>query len=376
MRVLWMIDGLGPGGAENMMPPLLRQLNEKGIESRVCVLQVRKGNPIADEIRKLGIQVDVVQMANLRDFGSLPGLLKYVREYRPDLIHTQLEASDIFGTLISKILHIPSVTTLHTLDVKPKLKRSYWRNLIRRKILSSFSTRIVTVSDITRKHYTDLGIRKNKMITLYNGINLDRFGYFRKNRANKASIFGIPADSMVVTTVAVLREAKGIQYMLNALPLILSRLPNLYYVIAGDGDYRGSLENIARSRGLERHVKFLGHRSDIPEILSATDLFVFPTLTDALPTVLFEAMAVGVPIVSAGVGGVPEILTHDLTGLLVPPADAEALAEACLRVLTDGNLACRFSASAVETVEDRFDVRKQAGNLFNLYQQLVPDHAS
>jgi glycosyltransferase involved in cell wall biosynthesis len=376
MRVLWIIDGLGRGGAENMMPPLLKQLNERGIESRVCVLQVKKDSSITNEIERLGIQVDVVNVTRLRNPTNLVTILRYVRQYRPDIIHTQLEESDIFGTIAAKIMNIPSITTLHTLEVVPKTDRSYWRNLIRWNLLGLFCSQIIAVSEITRQHYISMGIKRNKIITLYNGVDLNRFMGFRENPPQKKSIFGLPNDSIVLSTVAVLREAKGLQFMLEAIPEILNKIPDLYYVIAGDGEYREALQQKLKYLRLDDRVKFLGYRSDIPQILAASDLFVFPSLIDALPTVLLEAMAVGKPIVSSNVGGIPEILENGVNGLLVPPASSTYLVGACIQVLTDSGFASRLAANAIQVVQQRFDIRKQAGSLVDLYDRMVLGNAN
>lgn len=376
MRVLWIIDGLGPGGAENMMPTLLKQLCEAGVESRVCALQEKGGNPLAEEVKKLGIQVDVINVARLRSPGNLPRLIRYIRQYQPDIIHTQLEASDIFGTLAAKILGIPSLTTLHTLDVKPKTKRSFWRNLIRWKILNRFCDQIIAVSEITRHHYIALGIRPEKIITVHNGIDMHHFMPFRRPLAKERRELNVPEGSIVLVTVAVLRQPKGIQYMLKALPAILKRFPNVYYVVAGDGTYGDPLKALAASLGVEGRVVFLGHRSDIPAILAESDLFVFPTLMDAFPTVLLEAMAVGIPIVSSAVGGIPEILENEVNALLIQPANPVELNASCIRVLSDHDLARRLSASALQVVEERFDVRKQAGILADIYGHLTSEHAN
>jgi glycosyltransferase involved in cell wall biosynthesis len=116
---------------------------------------------------------------------------------------------------------------------------------------------------------------------------------------------------------------------------------------------------------------FLGYRSNIPEILAASNLFVLPTLVDALPTVLFEAMAAGLPIVVSNVGGVPEIVEDEVNGLLVPPADPVSLAKSCIRLLLDKDLCNRLSSAARATVASRFDVRQQASVLMALYSQMV-----
>ena len=220
----------------------------------------------------------------------------------------------------------------------------------------------------------DLGFDNKKLLTIYNGIDLSIFLRDHLPPDRKVDIFGLPEDSVILTTVAVIREQKGIQYMLNVLPEMMGKLPNLYYVIVGDGNYLESLENLSETLGIAGHVVFMHHRTNIPEILAASDLFVFPTLSDALPTVLLEAMAAGVPIVASEVGGVPEILENDVNGLLVPPADPASLADACLRLLCDKSLADRLTAAAHDTVLERFDIRQYAGNLLKLYEQVLTEH--
>lgn len=371
MKVLWIIDGLGPGGAESLMVPLLASLKDFDVEPRVCVLQVRSGNPIGDELIKLGVPVDLLAIKNLRNPLNLVRLMNYIRRYEPDVIHTQLETADALGTIAARLLNIPSVSTLHTLEQPSTRMKKRWRNALRWNSLNMFARRVIAVSDVAHQHYLRLGFRSDKLITLYNGIDLHKFSAENQSKSDKAKLFGLPTDGIVITTVAVLREPKGIQYMLRALPMIITKVPNVYYAVVGDGPYRQHLEELSVSLGVSKHVLFMSYRSNIPEILAASDLFVLPTLVEALPTVLFEAMAAGVPIIVSEVGGVPEIIEHDVNGVLLPPAEPALLIEACLRLLLDKDLCNRLSAAAKATVANRFDVRRQAGNLLALYNQMV-----
>lgn len=371
LKVLWIIDSLGPGGAEGLMLPLLKNMNGSMVVPRVCVLRVRDGNPVAKELKKIDVPVDLIPIKNLRDMPGFKRLVAYIRAHQPDVVHTQLEASDIFGTLAAKYLQIPSVSTVHTLDVPSKKRRTYWRNLIRWIVLRMFSKRVVAVSEITRQLYVKLGIQKEKLVTLYNGIDLSIFSHNGSRTTNKKKVLNLPSDCVVLTTVAVLREPKGIQFMLKALPEILKVIPNMVYVIVGDGNFRESLEKLSKELGVVDHVMFLGHRTDVSAILAASDMFVFPTLQDALPTVLFEAMAANLPIVASEVGGVPEILQHEKTGVLIPPADPSKLVDACLRLLRDNELSSRISASACKMVKERFDIKKQIQSLVDLYDQVA-----
>jgi len=374
MRVLWMIDSLGPGGAESLMVPLLKNLKNQVEDPRVCVLNIRLGNPIAADINSLGIPVDLIQVQNLRSFSSQWQLFNYIRKHRPDIIHTQLETSDILGSLGAKLLGIPSISTVHTLDVPSSRMKKYWRNLLRWNCLKLIAKRVIVVSEFTRQHYIGLGFNKKKLLTIYNGIDLNQFIQKEITRPCKKEIFGLPDDSVVITTVAVLRELKGLQYMLYAIPGLMAKIPNLYYAIVGDGDYRETLENLARSLGISDRVVFMSHRTDIPKILAASNLFVYPTLKDALPTALLEAMAAGVPIVASKIGGVPEIIENDVSGLLVPPASPSSFTEACLRLLCNPDLANRLTTAARDTINQRFDIRHQAASIFTFYNQILSDH--
>jgi glycosyltransferase involved in cell wall biosynthesis len=353
------------------MVPLMKNIDRGQIMPRVCVLSVRDGNPLASQLEKINVPVDLVPIKNLRDLSGFKRLIHYIRSWRPDIVHTQLETSDILGTLASRYLHVPSVSTLHTVNIPSKKRRTYWRSLVRWKILGSFANRVIAVSETTRQVHLKLGIHAEKLKTLYNGIDLEEYLTIELNHRQNVVAHDFPEDRVVIVTVAVLRELKGIQFMLNAIPEIMKRVPNLCYVIVGDGSYRASLEKLTMDLGISEQVKFLGYRNDIPAILAKSDLFVFPTLQDALPTVLFEAMAAGLPIVASGVGGVPEILHDNETGLIVLPAYVACLAAACLRLLNDKQLSGRMSALARKTVTEKFNIQTQIDGLVNIYDQVI-----
>jgi glycosyltransferase involved in cell wall biosynthesis len=372
MRLLWLIDSLGPGGAENLMIPMLSNLKNH-VDPHVCVLSTRSGNPIAVELEKIGIRIDLIEIKNLRNLKGIWRLYKYIRQSRPDVIHTQLETSDILGTLFGKILGIPSISTIHTLELPSRKIKKYLRNFLRWNILKCFSKYIIVVSDFTRQHYIRLGFDQTKLLTIYNGIELNNFLRDSDPRHLKAGMFGLHDDCVVITTVAVLREMKGIQNMLSAMPKLIDKIPNLYYVIVGDGEYRENLENLSRTLGIVEQVIFLGYRTDIPAILAASDLFAYPSLQDALPTVLMEAMASDVPIVASNIGGVPEIIENDVSGLLVDPGNPSSLVEACFKLLCDHDLSERYTAAAYDVVKNKFDICQQASSILALYKGIVTE---
>ena len=371
--IVWMIDSLGPGGAEQLMPTILKKLKQSGFNIRICALQIRAGNPIASELERLGLPVDLIPISNLRQPFNLIHILRYLRFHRPQLLHTQLEFADILGTVAAKILGIPCVSTVHTLDVFPEKKTAWGRMKLRWFLLGTFCDRVIAVSEKTRLHYVQSGgLPRDKVITLYNGVDISRFKNMDATQTAKLKqALQLPLHGKIIITVAVLREPKGIQFMIRALPTIIEQCPDVHYLIVGDGVHRPALSDLVAALAIKNHVTFAGHRTDIPELLGCCDIFVLPTLKDALPTVVIEALAAEKPIIASDVGGVPEIIENGVNGLLVEPGDPSKLTEACLRLLKDTELTKHIILAGSETVQKRFNIDLQIEQLSRMYEELT-----
>jgi glycosyltransferase involved in cell wall biosynthesis len=374
-RIIFLIDSLRMGGAERLLPIYLEHFDTDSFELRVCALDIRDGNPLAHDIEKLNIPVDLVQVPHLRDLSAIPRLSRYLREQQADLIHTQLEFADTLGSLAAKFVGIPTVSTLHTFENPRKGSRTYWRLKLRWWMLEHLCSRVIAVSEGTRQHYINRGdLSPNKIITLYNGIDLSRFnGLTETIRQTYRHALAIPAEAPVLITVAVLRQPKGIQYLIEALPAIIQAVPAIRCLVVGSGSYEDQLKALVSQLGLTDYVIFTGTRTDIPELMATGDVFVLPTLGEALPTVLAEAMAAYKPIVVSNVGGVPEMIEHGYNGLLVDPANPSRLAEACLQLLQNPVLAQAMSQAGRKVVEQKFNIRIQAQRLSELYRQILAE---
>lgn len=373
-RIIWLIDRLGYGGAEQVTVSLIKHFNKEQFDIQVCAFRSTTGSDqLVQELEGIGIPITVLPVRHLRDIFGLFRIKRYLKETRADLVHTQLELADTLGNVAAKMLKLPSVATLHTIELKPIRSRSFWRHQLWWFVLRNFCDRAITVSEKTRLHYIQHGkLQPDKVLTMYNGIDLSGFQSIDQEVINqKRQNLRLPDCKKIITTVAVLREQKGLQYMLAALPVILEQQPDSHYLIVGDGHYGDTLKAIVHERGLEEHVTFAGHHTDVSDLLALSDLFVLPTLGDALPTVLMEALAAGKPIVACEVGGVPEIVQHEVNGLLVPPENPAQLAHACLRLLQDDEFAQKMVANGLQIVKQRFDVDKQVQNLTELYQNLL-----
>lgn len=371
--IITIIDGLGMGGAERLLIPYLRYLQANGFALRVCALQERQGNPLAAEVAALGVPVDLLPVPYLRDVTAVPRLMAYLRQYQADLVHTQLELANTLGTVAARLLGLPTVCTLHTIDEPQAGSKTARRIRLMWWVLRHFCQRIMAVSEGTRQHHLQAArFAPEQVVTLYNGIDLTRFG--PRDMACQTAVrrsLGIPAAAKLMTTVAVLRQPKGIQHMLEALPVVLTAVPDAHYLIVGDGDYRATLEAQVADLGLGERVCFAGQRQEVADLLAASDLFVLPTLTDALPTVLMEAMALRLPLLATAVGGVPEMVENGLNGLLVSPGAADQLAQAAIGLLQDGARRRDMGKNGRLLVEQKFNIQRQAAELATLYRTLL-----
>jgi glycosyltransferase involved in cell wall biosynthesis len=296
-----------------------------------------------------------------------------VQDTSPDVIHTQLEFADILGSIAGSRLDIPTIATIHTLDRPRPWSREAARFRVMAWTLRRRSQRVIAVSESARRHVLrKAGLRKRRTITIHNGINLTRFLETDQATRHRArDELGFAPDAQVVATVAVLRKPKGIDDMLEALPALLNNHPQLRYLVVGDGPHRADLVAKAAALGVHKSVHFAGRRADVAEMLAAADIFVLPSLTEALPTVVIEAMAVGLPVVATTVGGIPELVEHGITGILVPPANPVRLSEAIGRLLGSPRQRHAMGLTGRRLAIDRFSIERQASRLADEYRVLV-----
>jgi len=371
LRVLFLIDSLGHGGAEHLLASYLDRLPAHGVDPVVVALQERDGNPLASVIVDTGVAVRTLGINRLRERSAYRRVAAVVAETAPDVVHTQLEFSNILGTVAAARLGIPTITTLHTLDRPAPWSRDAARFRLMAWVLRRRADRVIAVSRSARDHFLGRSrARRDQVITVHNGIDVASFTRLA-DRADARSGLGFDPDDRVVTTVAVLREPKGIQDMIQALPAVASAVPMVRYLVVGDGEHGGALRSRADLAGVGDRIVFAGHRRDVAQMLAASDLFVLPSHTEALPTVLIEAMASGLPVVATDVGGIPEMVERGSSALLVPPHRPDLLGDAVIRVLTSPLQAAAMGRAGRRVAVERFDLTRQVQRLVDEYRLLV-----
>ncbi|MEF2278512.1 glycosyltransferase [Deinococcus sp. YIM 134068] len=314
--------------------------------------------------------------------GLAPHLDRRLRELRPGLIHAHFGSNGVMALPLVRRLRLPLIVTFHGFDATTRdellLASDSLRNrrlVTRRPQLIASGALLIAVSEHIRRQLLDRGYPPHRVVTHYNGIDTRAF---------------TPAPEMprenLVLFVGRFVEKKGTEYLLRAMRAVRERVPDARLVLVGDGPLRGELEGLARELGLGPgpDVRFVGRQTpqEVRAWMAAARVFCLPSVTarsgdtEGLPTVLLEALAMGVPTVTTRSAGNPEAVTDGETGLVVPERDAAGLAHALTRLLLDPALRGSLSAAALNDVRARFDAGQQARGLEALYIRAVERAAS
>jgi glycosyltransferase involved in cell wall biosynthesis len=211
------------------------------------------------------------------------------------------------------------------------------------------------------------GLPPEKIRVIYNGVDVDRFASARGDR--KKLLPGTTTDSKIIAVVANMHSRlKGHASLVRAAGSVCRKVPDILFLLIGEGQEKPNLEEEIKKAGLEKHFLFLGRRHDIPELLACCNMFVLPSETEALPNCVLEAMAAGLPVVATSVGGIPELIEDGHNGLLVPPKNPQALAEAILCVLSDSELAIRVARDGQRRMEQEFGFDRLTSEFAQVYK--------
>jgi glycosyltransferase involved in cell wall biosynthesis len=362
IRALHVLD-LAIGGAQIIFLNTLQALDPRRCRTIVACLGI-PGTLMA-EVAKLAPVHNRTFGSN--DVGALLFLLRLMRAEQVDVVHTYLYSrSSVYGRLAAIMARVPVL-------VAAEMGRSGqypWKRWKAERLLTRFTDHFVTLSQATQVDLIRQQVLPSKVTVIYPGVDLTRFDVRETSPIIRCEL-GLPDWAAVIGVVARLDPIKGHTDLITAFPKILQAVPTARLVFIGDGPAASDLRHQVHEVGLAEHVHFLGSRRDIPRLLRAFDVFVLPSHQEGLGLAIIEAMAAGLPVVATRVGGIPEVVVEEETGLLVEPRNPPGLAEAIIHLLTNAHTRRQMSSKGRQRVEAYFTAQRTAANLTALYYRLL-----
>jgi glycosyltransferase involved in cell wall biosynthesis len=368
INLLHVIYSLEIGGAEMDLVTKAKVLVEEyGYHIAIACL-LRRGE-LVEEAKRNGIRVIGPVMSGKSDIRVIPRLVRTMRSGKFDIVHTHMFASNFLGRLAALLAGVSVIVS----TVQLIAEREKWWEILLDRALQLKTGMMITSSQAVRRSFIERGIREDKITTIYNGIDFSRFdGIDRVEARNRIRPeLGLEDSTFLVGTVARLQRVKGVECLIEAANYIVESVPDARFLIVGDGPQKAELEYRIKQLDLSSRFIFAGTRGDVPAILSALDLFVLPSLSEALGIAVIEALLMRVPVVATNVGGVPEVVKNRETGLLVPPKDPIRLGEAIAYVYSNRDRAIAMARAGERRVRGMFEISRLARKQVELYEMLL-----
>jgi glycosyltransferase involved in cell wall biosynthesis len=369
--VLHLLTGRVFGGAEEHALSILTKMRAHGFEPCLAapgaLIEAMEPN-----LSAAGVKCLPLEFSSRLDVLTGARLLRFIRRENIAILHCHLFTASLSGAGVARMAGVGAVLeTCHGPEVwrmGKGLRASFWVDRQVGRLVDKY----IAVSHAAARHLIETKrVPKDKIRVIHNGRDLDRFGSTNSQRrtATRNSL-GL-RDEPTIMTLARLDEQKGHRHLIDALAKVAAHRPDVVTILVGEGPLEHPLRAQCAALGLTDRIRFLGYRRDVPELFEAADMVVLPSLYEGLPLVAIEALAAGRPMVATEVDGTPEVVIHEKTGLLVPPANPTALAAAIERLLDSPELASRLAADGRKFVRENFALQRQIDETVALYSELT-----
>jgi glycosyltransferase involved in cell wall biosynthesis len=359
-RVLQLLATGGTGGAQESYTGLLLRLDRSRYEVRA--LSLSAGSAV-QRIRRLGLEVDVLDEPD--DEAAVRSLAAWLRRNEIDLVHAHMFRAEVVGTRAAVAAGTPVImATVHSSRVRSA------EDVAALAALTPAMDRLIVPSASIAAKVAAEGRGGARFAVIPNGVDLSRFAAPPPSCGLRREL-GVPDEAVLIGVVARLEPEKGHAHLLDAWPRVAAAVPDAWLVIVGEGSSEGELRARvdAMPASARARVRFTGRREDVAAVTAELSVAVLPSLREAQGISLLEAMARRVPVVASAVGGIPEVVTDGVDGLLVPPASPDALADALVALARSPALRDRLGAAGYETVRDRFSIDAQVRQIEAVYDE-------
>jgi len=370
-RVLNVVPTLMCGGTENQFMTLARMLDRVRFDVEFACL--RRWGGFVDELRARNIPLTEYPVSTFRSIaaiGQQARLTQHIRRRRIQIVHAYNFYGNVFATPPARLVAPVVIASIR--DRAPYLTTMQKRV---QRYACQFADCILVNADAVKEWLIGDGYDASKIAVIRNGVDLARFDDL-PSHINLRRELGLCDDTPIVGVVSRLTRLKGLENFLEAAAMVRAHVPAARFLVVGetspmDRDYLRELQEYAVRCGVEGSITFTGLRSDVPAVLASLTVSVMPSLNEALSNVVLESMAAGAPTVATRVGGTPEAVVDGVTGILVPPADSAALADAIVHLLKNPQLAAHLGHAARARIADHFSVRRMVRATEDLYTDLL-----
>ena len=363
VRVVEVLATGTSGGAQEHVFGLVSRMDHSRFD--VSIVSLSPGAAVR-KLERAGFDVLVIDEHD--DAIATGALAAHLVDVRPDVIHNHMYRAELVGTraaiALGEVGHRRPyiVSTVHSSRVRSEEDREMLR------VLTPQMDQLIAVSKMIEEKLVAEGRTDAPVTRIYNGVDLSRYERLEAC-CTLPDEYGMEPGSQIVGVVARLEPEKGHPTLLEAWPLVLRTVPDAYLLIVGEGSRREALEVQARDLRIAHRVVFTGRRDDVPAVTAALDVAVLPSYREAQGLSILEALALSRPVVASNVGGIPEMITNGVNGLLVPAHDVDALAAAISRLLRDHPLADMLGRAGHDMVHDRFCIDLMVESVQAIYEE-------
>lgn len=367
LRVLWLIRGLGPGGAESLLVSAATVHQARFATLEAAYLLPWK-DALVPSLESCGVQTHCLQVRSPADLRWLLRLARLVRQGDYDIVH--LHSPVVAGLARPLLRLLPSPRRRPALIYTEHNRWTGYRRSTRwiNRLTYALDDAHIAVSEDTRS--TISRRFRPDVEVIVQGLLLDRVEQARLQRGEVRAELGLADDDVAVVTVANLRTQKAYPDLMRAAQTVLANNPKVVWLAIGQGPLEAELKELARSLQLGKRFRFLGHQPDAIRLVAGCDIFSLASRYEGYPVAVMEALALGIPVVATAVGGVPQAVEEGVSGLIVPPGHPALLAEAILRVAADAALRARLAAAALARGRS-YDIRPAVRRSEEMYRRLA-----
>ena len=374
-KTILQIAALNPkkmGSFEDLMIDLSLELKGIGIKSVIVF-----NDEVPENLKSNYQGIDLAVLSqNKNPFKFYYQLYKIIKKYKPDIADIHFYPFFSFMTLFIFFAGVRSIifTDHCSGEIEEKSSLNVYLSKIRTKFFMKFIKKLVCVSSfVFERDMTIPGIDPSKLTCVHYGIDLARFSSNKSNREKlRSDLFNIDRNQFVVMTAANLIKEKGIQYLIKAADILIKEKLNIIFLIVGEGVDGNEFKAEVLNLGLEKNFIFAGLRSDIDKILSISDVFIYLSVwQEAFGLAIVEAMASGVPVIATRVGGIPELIEDNVTGIIVPPNDHLTVVKALRNLYSNKEILIDMGKKSRLRTEQIFDIKTRTTKTIRIYNEYL-----